>query len=615
MENTNEQTVLPTDKTTAVESAVRRENKPKFKHLVRLWCHAFRTAKGIGILYLGLMVFLAILRPISTFLWGEYIDLATTHLPGGPILPMILLVSVYYLIDILAVAIWRHTEGWASIERLDFVQTNRFQERLNTRVYKKLSHADPEYWEVPKINDTADRTFRFLSDNNEGISRTLMLQGYLVISKIISVLSIAASLYIFDPRLCFIVLLAPLPSLYTLRFSEKLRFKFAKKNSHLLRRANYYQDVLLRHGAKEVKTLGLFDFFYSRWKTQMDEYTIKERRLYRNRSLIDLSNILVTNSVNIGANVLAIALMAAGSISLGALGACMTLIQSLLSHTRQLMQGAAAFLGKKNEAALFYDLTELEDRPGTAECETLSEIAAKDLKYRYPLTDHYVLDNVNLTIRKGEKIAFVGENGAGKTSFVKILAGIMSPSDGELLINNAPVETLATESRFGQTGTVSQNPPRYLTLTVADNVYLGDSLHDRNDERIREALAFSGLLDTEPDTLLGKEIGGTELSGGQWQKLAIARAAYRNKDFIILDEPTSNLDPLAETEVFRKYMELSREKTVIFVTHRISVAALAERIIVFDQGRIVEEGKHDDLLAQDGRYAKLYLEQAKWYDR
>jgi ATP-binding cassette subfamily B protein len=264
---------------------------------------------------------------------------------------------------------------------------------------------------------------------------------------------------------------------------------------------------------------------------------------------------------------------------------------------------------------MFYDLMGLEERAGSGECEKIVAVQARNLKYRYPLCKNYVLNGIDLTINRGEKVAFVGENGAGKTTFVKLVTGMLSPSHGELLINEIPADVLSLESRVGEISTVSQSPPRYQTFTVADNVFLGDTLRPRDEELISEAITFSGLNGISPNTLLGKEIGGTDLSGGEWQKLAIARAAYRNRDFIVLDEPTSNLDPLAEAEVFQKYLELTSDKTVIFVTHRISVAALAERIIVFNDGKIVEEGNHHELLAQDGKYATLYREQAKWYNR
>lgn len=156
---------------------------------------------------------------------------------------------------------------------------------------------------------------------------------------------------------------------------------------------------------------------------------------------------------------------------------------------------------------------------------------------------------------------------------------------------------------------------RYVTFSIADNVFLGDTVKTRNEVDIDTALSFSGLDNVERDNLLGKVIGGTELSGGQWQKLSIARAAYRNKDFIILDEPTSNLDPLAETDIFQKYISVAKDKTVIFVTHRISVASLADRIIVFANGKVVQDGTHHELISREGEYARLYMEQATWYNR
>ena len=620
------------DQTSRIEITLKAEAKPKLVHLLHLWAFVLRSAKAMSLLFLGLMILLSLLRPVAALLWGKYIDRAAAYLPGGQIIPLITLVALYYAISFLTQLLARYTEGGEDIERLDLVQANRFQEMVNSRVLRKLSKIDPEYWEVPKINDVADRTFQFINDDWEGLSRKVMVKGYLVLAKAVSVISIAASLYIFDPLLCLIVLIAPLPSLYTLLFSERLRFKFVKENSELLRRANYYQDVLLRHGAKEVKTMGLFDFFFAKWKVVMDEYTEKQKTLYRNRTLIQMSNDLMASAANIAANILAISLMASGKISLGALGASMALIANLLGDTKALMSSAAAFLSKKNEAAMFYDLMGLEERAGSGECEKIAAVQAKDLKYRYPLCQDYVLNGINLVINRGEKVAFVGENGAGKSTFVKLVTGILSPSQGALLINGLPAEALSLESRVGEMSTVSQSPARYQTFTVADNVFLGDTLRPRDEVRISQAIAFAGLSvrlsagsngvewgdgvsGIAPDTLLGKEIGGTDLSGGEWQKLAIARAAYRNRDFIILDEPTSNLDPLAEAEVFRKYLELTSDKTVIFVTHRISVAALAERIVVFDDEKIVEEGNHHELLAQGGKYATLYREQAKWYNR
>jgi ATP-binding cassette subfamily B protein len=483
-------------------------------------------------------------------------------------------------------------------------------------MFKKLAAITPEYLEVSKINDTTRQVFSWVGAEWDGMNQQLMMQSYIVIAKVVSVLSIAASLYFFSPWLCLIALAAPLPSLWSLTLGEKLRFAFTKENTELNRRTEYFQKLMLSPAAKEMKTLGLYDFFYAKWKVLADEYTIKERKLIRGTTLLNTVNYLFTSLANIGGNVFAIILMVSGTITLGALGAVMSLVSTLVSDTGSLLGAFSTFIMKKNEAARFYDLMDLPEQSARGkDCGTFTALEAKNLKYRYPLTEGPVLDGVNLRIGKGEKVTLVGENGAGKTTFVKLITGILAPSEGELLLNGTAVEELNASSRYDRLSAVTQDPARYNTFTVGDNVFLGDTGKPRDEAAVDEALAFSGLGDLEKDALLGKDIGGVDLSGGQWQKLAIARAAYRDRDFIILDEPTSNLDPLAETGVFRQYIALAADKTVVFVTHRISVAALAGRIIVFAGGKIVEDGSHDALMRAGGEYARLYREQAKWYNR
>jgi len=412
------------------------------------------------------------------------------------------------------------------------------------------------------------------------------------------------------------MLAAPLPTLWSLTMAQKLRFIFVKDNIMFMRKANYFQQLMLSPAGKELKILGLYDFFYKKWKDLADEYTRKEKKLIRTQAVLQIINYFLLSLANVGGSVFAIILMATGKLTLGALGAVISLVATLVNDTRDLLSGLVTFVMKKNEAAHFFDLMELpEQKDEGLEPSEFEGIEAKNIKYRYPLTERYVLDGINLCIHNGEKVAFVGENGMGKTTFVKLITGTLSPSDGELFINSVAVEQINPISWYGSMSTVVQDSAKYVTFTVADNVFLGDTEKPRNNIDINIAMMFSGLNDIDKDALLGKDIGGTELSGGEWQKLAIARAAYRNRDFIILDEPTSNLDPLAETEVFQKYIALAEDKTVIFVTHRISVASLADRIIVFNEGKIVQDGTHNELINCEGEYSRLYKEQAKWYNR
>ncbi len=603
-----------TDRTAAVEEAVGREYAPKFSHLTRLFRYVFASARGICLVFFGLMVLLSFLRPALALLWGRYIDLASAHLPGGQILPMIGLLFGYYLINFFSQLIERYTSRMEQIERLDVVQTNRFQEFVLGRVLRKLSRLSPEYFEVPKINDMIKRSWDFVNNGWDGMSYALMIRGYTIIAKAVSVLTIALALWAFHPLLTLCVLLAPIPTLYTTYVGEKLKFRFVRDNAKLQREADYYQNLMLKDAVKEIKALRLFPFFFGKWKALMDEYTLRERKTQLRLALLSAAGGLIGNLASVAANIGAIALLTAGQLSIGALGAVMSLIGTLVSDTGMLFRAVAEFTGKKRDAAQFYELYDLPEEPqADGADEPFAGLSAQNLRYRYPLTDRYALDGVTLSIRPGEKVALVGENGAGKTTFVKLVTGMLTPSEGTILWNGRDAAETPAARRACMTA-VFQEPVRYSAFTAGQNVLLGEPGAAGPEGGVEEALRFA-RLDIAPEQLLGKDVGGTELSGGQWQKLAIARGAYRKRGFLVLDEPTSNLDPLAEAEVFQRYIDMAAGSTVLIVTHRISVAALADRVIVFAGGRVAEDGTHEELLRRNGAYAHLLRTQSQWYKR
>ena len=475
--------------------------------------------------------------------------------------------------------------------------------------------------EVPKINDIINRCFISMGGEWSSLQRGVIIEGYVIIAKVISVIMVAASLYIFHPLLCLIVLVAPIPTLYTTYVGNKLNFKFLRDNGEIMRKAGYYQDILLSESAKEVKVLNLFDFFFAKWKVLADDYIVREKKNQTNVFILGMVSGFISNIANVTATIFAIILMTQGKLSIGALSAVFVLVNTLLSSSSQLFSSIANFISKKNEAAQFFELIDLNEQMTKELNNDKSQIDIKELEvqnvtYRYPLTNEYRIKNVSFTIRKGEKVAFVGENGAGKTTFVKLLTGLLQPSSGEILINGHNIKNICYSDKYNSISYIFQEPACFNSFTIADNVFLGDVNRERDEKSIDSALEFVGFeKGTDKSALLGKDIGGTELSGGQWKKLAISRACYRNRDFIVLDEPTSNLDPFAEAEIFKKYIDMMEGKTVIMVTHRISIASLADRVVVFKDGEIVEDGTHDELLQKNGEYSRLYSTQAKWYDR
>jgi len=646
------------DNTAMFEKDILKENSPKLSYLIRLFKYVFSSAKLICAIFLGLAIILSILQPIMAFIWAKYIDNANDYLnminpQSKQLVSLIGLASLYWFFGLINNMIYRYIYGSEDIERLSKVQDNHLKEKFQTKLFEKISRLYPDYMEVPKINDIIKRSFDSMGTEWSSLQRGVIIEGYVIIARVVSVIMVAASLYIFHPLLCLIVLVAPIPTLYTTYIGNKLTFKFSRDNGKIMRKANYYQDVLLGSSAKEVKALNLFDFFFNKWKTHSDDYLVKEMKNQTNVFLIGLLSGLISNIGSVISNVFAIILMTQGKLSLGALGAVLVLIDNLMNSTSKLFSSVANFISKKNEAAQFFELIDLNEqnlKDKSIDID-IEKLEVQNISYRYPLTDEYRIKNVNFTINKGEKVAFVGENGAGKTTFIKLLTGMLEPSSGNILINgdsifkgfentiehisknedenevennNANSNSNTDKNmvkntyyfdRYNSSSYVFQEPAKFNTFTVADNVFLGDVLRNRDESQIEKALDFSGIEGINKDAMLGKDIGGTDLSGGQWQKIAIARAYYRNRDIIILDEPTSNLDPLAETEIFKKYMAMAENKTVIVVTHRISVASLADRVVVFKNGEIVEDGSHESLLANDGEYTRLYSTQSKWYHR
>ncbi len=604
------------DKTSKIEATIQTTTDSKLSYLWKMWLYIFSSTKKISLIYLGLFISISLLRPLVALIWKAFIS--ETQSLNNSFFSAIGFISVYWGINfvISLVDTYLAFSADGDLEQLEMVQSNRQQEMLHAKLYSRVGDLPSEYFEMASVNDNIRQVFDFIGNPFSGVNHEVMLKSYIVIARTVSILSIALTLFVFNPWLCLILLVAPFPVLWTTGLSEKFRFKLRRENSQLARRVAYYQDLFLSSASKEIKVLGLHHYFFEAWQRVAEAHILKEKKLIRIQTLLDTCNSLIVNLVTIGNMVFIVVLLAKGQISLGIFGAVLALTGGLVTDTTQLLTCFATLMGKQQEAQQFFDFMSLPSQDNKGQTlSKVSELRLENVSYRYPLTSKYVLKKINLKIKSGENIAFVGENGGGKTTLVKLILGLLSPSMGEFTINGIESGSLNISNRLAQQSTVSQELSRYKTFTIKENVYLGDTLNPLDETKIDQALDFVSLNDIASDEVLGKEIGGIDLSGGQWQKLAIARSVYRNRALLVLDEPTSNLDPLMETEIFQHYLTMANDKTVIYVTHRISMAALAQRIIVIKDGEIIQDGSHDDLIKNEGEYKRLYQEQAKWYVR
>jgi ATP-binding cassette subfamily B protein len=271
------------------------------------------------------------------------------------------------------------------------------------------------------------------------------------------------------------------------------------------------------------------------------------------------------------------------------------------------------------------DLTEfmaleiIEDATDAPTPMDFSQIEFKNVTFAYPNTEKIVLDGVSFTIKKGKHYSFVGENGAGKTTITKLITGLYDNYTGEILVDGVCLRKLSHAQLKGLTSVVYQDFARY-SISMYDNIAMGNIHHFDDRKQAEEAVQLVGLqqavekLRDGMDTPLGKVLeNGVDLSGGEWQRIAMARSVINPAPLKILDEPTAALDPVAESTVYKNFEKITRNETTIFISHRLGSTKLADIIYVLDNGKIFESGSHAELMAQNGIYAEMFNVQAKWY--
>jgi len=451
--------------------------------------------------------------------------------------------------------------------------------------------------------------------NDESLS-AIFNHSFRFIRAGIQVISIAAVLSVYSIWLLPLSLLSVLPYLFARIIRGKEFYYVKRQQAKKTRLLSYLWGLFTtRQTAKEMRVMGFDGYITDKWRDTRDEVN-EELWAVEKKDAISLLLCDAFRIIGYGVSVIAVLMLALrGQVGIGVFGAAIGAFLSLQNSMQNFLSGFGWFTERIAYAGDYYSFLDMPDEPdGENIYNGLQEsITLKDISFKYPNSENYALKKLNLTIYKGEKIAVLGENGSGKTTLSKVLLGLYPPENGYVLYDGKPVEGFSKESFYSFVSAIAQDFVPY-NLTLQENVAISDISRINDEASIISALADAGVDgDMNLEDTMGLEFGGRELSGGQWQKLAIARGLFKNSELIVLDEPTSALDPLIETEILSKFIKAAEGKTALIISHRVGLCKLVDRIIVMKGGEIVEDGAHDALLMANGEYARLYEAQAQWY--
>jgi len=508
-----------------------------------------------------------------------------------------------------------------AIDYYDAVLADRYTRHVSIQVMEHASQLDLQAYENPVFYDRLERA-RVQATDRLGMIQSM---GRLF-QQVITTVSLSAAILWFSPWLLLLLVACLLPAFLGeshfafLSYAKNFRQTPARRQLDYLRQLGGSKEA-----AKELKLFNLSDFFTNRFTTIWNGILDENLALNRKR-LIAVSVLSVISTAGYyGAYIWVIFKTVTGAFSIGTLT---FLTQSIMNASINISQIFSTLSSIADQALFLTDLIAffemkpaVSSKPNAVPAPRAIKdgFEFRDVSFSYPGTERVILDRLNLRVEPGERIALIGQNGQGKTTIVKLITRLYDPTAGKVLLDGIDLREYQIEDLCRQTGVIFQDFMRY-EMTARENIAVGRIEFLDDDQKIQAAAEKSladGVISHLAggyEQMLGRRFeGGVDLSGGEWQKLALARAYLRDAQVLILDEPTAALDARAEFEVFERFNELTAGKMALFISHRFSTVRMAERIVVLENGAISEEGSHRQLVDRGGTYASMFELQAASY--
>ena len=507
--------------------------------------------------------------------------------------------------------------------RCNLYQTQVFQ-AFQVQLAEKISHADLEQLESNDYLEMKERATKFLYANGRGFA-SILNDAFEIISKLCSFIVIISIIATFNPLVILLLILMVAITTVVDTRAKRASYKMDLEKTPYERRGAYYIDILSKYEyGKEVRTYNLFGWLTKKYKQQL-EHTF----LFYKKSG---EKICVSRVINEVFNFIQAAIVYAylivqvwfGSITIGSFTIYLNAINSFSGSMKSIMDSITniyTFKPYYDAVVQFFNIPTHSSNGGQKLIQKSTyTIEFRSVSFRYAGTQNWALKDINLTIIPGKKYSIVGENGAGKTTFIKLLTRMYSPTEGEILLNGVNIEDYDYDEYMSVFSSVFQDF-KLFSFTVKENIALTECENVR-DETICEIIDQMGLSERMRSLEKGiytniyktfSEDHCFEPSGGEAQKIAMARAIFKNSPIMILDEPTSALDPRAENDLYEKFSALTKDKTTFFISHRLTSCRLSDVILVFQGGQIAEQGSHDELLSGNTLYRELFMMQSKYF--